>query len=303
MTRNKFYAFTLVELLVVIAMIGILVSMILPGIQSSREAARRNMCLNNVREIILAIHNYELAEEVFPSGTLNDSGPVENRPEGQHISWIAPLLPYLGEQNKFEHLDLALSAYHRVNDDVRQLMIPKLLCPSEVNRLTSMSSYAGNHHDLESPIDSDNNGIFFLNSQLSGDDLEDGARYTIFLGEKITIAKYDLGWLSGTPGTLRNAGDPVGQEIELAINSTLAPWQVKTTESETEKEFLPHSLLGGNPKEPARVGGFGSHHVEGANFAFGDGSVRFLSAEVSGEMLQQLCNRRDGMLIDAAEIP
>jgi prepilin-type N-terminal cleavage/methylation domain-containing protein len=203
-------AFTLVELLVVIAIIGILVSLLLPAIQASRESARRAMCSNNFRQIILAVHDYENAHEHYPAGTVNDAGPIRNVPKGHHISWIARILPYLEEKALFANLDLSLSAYHHKNDAARQTVISTLLCPSNPSSDEPYSSYVGCHHDVEAPIDADNRGVFFLNSRLTRDDIKDGAAYTLFIGEKL-IEDSDLGWLSGTPATLRNTGSPLNR--------------------------------------------------------------------------------------------
>ncbi|WP_425396354.1 DUF1559 domain-containing protein [Aeoliella sp.] len=198
-------AFTLVELLVVIAIIGILVALLLPAVQAAREAARRSSCLNNVRQTTLGIHNYELAYGYLPVGTTNKTGPIRNVPNGHHISWLARTLPYIGEQNRANQLDLTKSAYHKANDQVRQTYFDLLMCPSYGGDEGPITTYAACHHDREAPIDVDNNGAFVLNKRITLDDISDGASYTIFIGEK--FPEYgDLGWLSGTPSTLRNGG-------------------------------------------------------------------------------------------------
>lgn len=301
--------FTLVELLVVIAIIGILVAMVLPAIQAARETARRAYCTNQLRDVIVGLHEYEMAEEHFPAGTTNPDGPIQNLPTGQHFSWVARILPYLDETAKFDHLDLSGSAYDRQNDAARQMSIPGLVCPSEIASMQAMSSYAACHHDVEAPVDADQNGMFFLNSGVTREDVPDGAGYTIFVGEKCTFPAIDLGWLSGTPATLRNAGSPLNQDLYDRPGGTgPAPWLTvapaveETAPADGEEDQLPNSRLGGNPSQPLRVGGFGSYHLTGANFAYGDGSVQFISENVSEELLAQLANRHDGSMVDDSNL-
>ncbi len=126
-----------------------------------------------------------------------------------------------------------------------------------------MSSYAGCHHDVEAPIDVKNHGVFFLNSRITRDDITDGTSFTIFFGEK-KIQDDDLGWLSGTRATLRNTG--------AAINATAG-------------------------SQGDLVGGFGSYHPGGGNFAFGDGRVRFISERIDPGVYRRLGHRSDGDLI------
>src|SRR5690606_30133693 len=95
---NHCLAFTLVELLVVIAIIGILVALLLPAIQAAREAARRTSCMNNLTQLGLALHNYEFHFEALPPGTTNPDGPIRNEPQGNHVSWIVRILPYIEER-------------------------------------------------------------------------------------------------------------------------------------------------------------------------------------------------------------
>src|SRR4249919_24168 len=90
-------AFTLVELLVVIAIIGILVALLLPAVQAAREAARRTSCVNNQVQLALAVHSYEFHFETLPPGVTNPTGPIRNEPQGNHVSWIVRILPYMEE--------------------------------------------------------------------------------------------------------------------------------------------------------------------------------------------------------------
>jgi prepilin-type processing-associated H-X9-DG protein len=209
----------LVELLVVIAIIGILVSMMLPAVQAARESARRSMCTNNLAQLILAVHNYESAHEVYPPGTINDKGPIRNEPKGYHHNWIVQILPYVEEENAYRLIDQSVSVYAPKNAAVRQHSIGLLQCPSEPGQMWNGiggTNYAGSHHDVEAPIDIDNNGVFFLNSRLRYEDIRDGSSHTIFLAEK-RLDGNDLGWMSGTRATLRNTGTPLNSTVPSAV--------------------------------------------------------------------------------------
>ncbi len=83
----------MIELLVVIAIIIIIISLLLPAILEAREAARRTHCLNNLKQLTLALHNYTLVHTVFPPGVVNDEGPILNEPEGYHHNWLEQILP------------------------------------------------------------------------------------------------------------------------------------------------------------------------------------------------------------------
>jgi prepilin-type N-terminal cleavage/methylation domain-containing protein/prepilin-type processing-associated H-X9-DG protein len=232
MKRHHPSAFTLVELLVVIAIIGILVALLLPAIQASRESARRASCTNNMSQLILGVHEYEAAHESYPAGTVNPKGPIQNVPNGHHISWIVRILPHIEEGVLFNHIDTSLSAYHQKNDRARQTVLNVLVCPSSRADFWPYSNYAGCHHDAEAPIDTNNRGVFFLNSKLTRDDIKDGAGYTLFLGEKL-VNNFELGWISGTPSTLRNTGWPLNRNRGAGFSSTPAlPWLFSYAESE-----------------------------------------------------------------------
>src|SRR5688500_10738664 len=153
MTRKR--AFTLVELLVVIAIIGILVALLLPAVQAVREAARRMQCSNNLSQLIIATHNYEMAHGVYPPGTIDKKGPIVNLPAGYHHNWITQLLPYVEQKNSFANIDFKVGVYHAKNIPVRINPIRLVHCPSD-SAAGPVSNYAGVHHDVEAPIDTTN---------------------------------------------------------------------------------------------------------------------------------------------------
>jgi prepilin-type N-terminal cleavage/methylation domain-containing protein/prepilin-type processing-associated H-X9-DG protein len=269
-------AFTLVELLVVIAIIGILVGLLLPAVQAAREAARRMGCSNNMAQIGLATHGYEFAAEHLPSGTINESGPIRDEPIGQHFSWTVHILPHMEQQALYQSIVRTQSLYAPVNLKARQVVIASYVCPSSPQQFSEVepgvrlgvTSYAACYNDIEAPIDTENNGVFFLNSRLKFSQIADGSSNTIFFGEKVSEFP-DLGWASGTRATLRNG------------SIARPPLQVNL------KPRVPGSM---------EVGGFSSYHGNGGNFVFGDGSVRFLSFSIKPELLRNLANRQDGSI-------
>lgn len=272
-------AFTLVELLVVVAIIGILIGMLLPAVQQVREAARRTACQNNLAQIGLAMHNYEFAFSSLPPGVVDKAGPIQNVAAGQHVSWTVHLLRFLEQNGIADAFDIPAGAYAPINAPAVIMKIPTLLCPSQVPTENAtgtygLSHYAGCHHSVEAPIDSDNNGLLFLNSAVTYADIYDGSSNTILVGEFIAEAT-DLGWASGTRATLRNTGEllPYGEWMGIYGGGATAD------------------------KAKTWVGGFGSPHPGITNFLFADGSVRAVWFDIDPTVLENLGNRSDGAMM------
>lgn len=115
--------FTLVELLVVIAIIGILVALLLPAVQAAREAGRRSQCLNNLKQLALAQHNFHDTMKTFPSGAQASAGP----------SWKVYIFPYIEQMPLYSKCDLNVSfmtAYSGANVILTDVNIPAFVCPS-----------------------------------------------------------------------------------------------------------------------------------------------------------------------------
>jgi len=130
-------AFTLVELLVVITIIGILIALLLPAVQSAREAARRLQCTNNLKQIALALHSYTAAVSVFPPGAILDTPDypnvtydvIANARSGQHgTSWMLQILPYIDQSNVYNAWDFTKNVVG--NRSVAELDIAGFYCPT-----------------------------------------------------------------------------------------------------------------------------------------------------------------------------
>ncbi|MFI5457907.1 MAG: DUF1559 domain-containing protein [Isosphaerales bacterium] len=284
-------AFTMIELLIVIAIIAILIALLLPAIQSSRETARRSQCANNLMQLGIALANYASTHSVFPPGVVNDKGPILNLPRGYHHSWIVQILPFIGQDNVYRRIDFRQGVYEPSNDTAVGVGIATLMCPSSrVPR--SSTNYAGCHHDVDAPIAADNHGVLYLNSRVRYDDIPDGPAHTILLGE-IPNDGPTLGWASGTRSTLRNTGHPLDAPDPLTalIGNARSPNpRLRGPEEYDAIEKLAEDGLW--PLE--RTGGFSSWHGFGANFLFCNGSVRLVKASIDRRIYRLLGNRDDG---------
>ena len=125
------------------------------------------------------------------------------------------------------------------------------------------------------------------------DDVTDGSSFTIFVGEKYRTAN-DLGWMSGTNATLRNTGT----RLNNGAGAT-GRFALPTGDDDEDEDQAKAAGARGEADAAVFVGGYSSRHPGGANFAFGDGSVRFLKSSISPRIFRRLGNRADGEMISA----
>jgi hypothetical protein len=293
-------------------------------------------------QLAIAVKNHEQNFGALPSGTVNDKGPIRNVPIGNHMGWIPRLLPFIEQTALYNEIDFSKGVYDPENRDVWFSRPPNVFrCPSDGSwgwnwgRTETASerplpvNYMANHSSAETPIDADNDGVFFLNSKLRSRDIYDGTSNTIFFGETNIIDDNrieatqnqsrpssqrfilpedaegpfvygSLGWMSGTPGTMRNTGNPpnvyVGPFSNWAMPHTVLE-QLKAESNDPDaKPVLPPETWAEELPGQFLVGGFGSFHTTVTNFAFGDGSVRSISVNITPEVYRQLGSRGDATL-------
>lgn len=179
--------FTLVELLVVIAIIGILVGMLLPAVQQVREAARRTACANKIKQLGLALHNYESAFGHFPSGVVDDDDDLK---DAIHSGFVY-VLPYVEQQNLYDLYDLTTDWKSMENIELAMTRIDVFLCPSNESIVNQDGDVPGEPVDYAFNKGSLSylhnkglrDGMFDVNSKTTFASISDGASNTIMMGE------------------------------------------------------------------------------------------------------------------------
>jgi prepilin-type N-terminal cleavage/methylation domain-containing protein/prepilin-type processing-associated H-X9-DG protein len=307
--------FTLIELLVVIAIIAVLISLLLPAVQSAREAARRAQCTNNLKQMALAANNYESANTTFPGGSysgLNGFNPPHWATYPENFSCFVRMLPYFEQGAMANAINFNLMSADVANLTVGGIRVASLICPSDVSNETitlpptrtssagvvpgwsfnlidsgadavfplppgtwqqAFSSYGGNagtftfgySNLMPTSVLGNFNGVIYNDSSVKISAITDGTSNTFLFGEhsKGLLLRLDPGYAISD-----NAWNS-GRWYD-SLFATLYPLNQgngNNTALKNDSYYYPTTA--------------GSLHPGGANFAFCDGSVRFIKNSIS----------------------
>jgi prepilin-type N-terminal cleavage/methylation domain-containing protein len=323
--RRSRSGFTLIELLVVIAIIAILIALLLPAVQQAREAARRTQCRNQLKQLGLAVHNYESSFTCFPPGQIRVSFATTPRVRGWSL--FVQLLPYMDQSPLYAGWDFANPLANETNGNTARV-IPVLVCPSATLRSNpyaksatvsyGMTSYGGNGGTQSHPPSAiSGDGVFAgVGPTITTPptlqypivrirDVTDGTSSTWLLGERShddrNFDTFFANGLSTNPmGGWGYWGASAGAFALTDLTmSSFGPINYRFPFDFANK---PGSISSTATFDAAsetiqRLNAFGSQHIGGAHFAMCDGAVRFLSENTDQGVLRALSTRAKGEVV------
>lgn len=299
--------FTLIELLVVIAIIAVLIALLLPAVQQAREAARRTQCKNNLKQIGLALHNYESTTTVFPPSSTSGltkgvwgypgSGPSD--PNIHLHSFASLILPYVDQASLYGTIDYSVSSLAPANRTAAAKVLAFYRCPSYSGQSMSTDPLytAGSLNNpnfvirnyvamgaktvlgLAGAVPAD--GVMFPGSKTGFRDLTDGSSNTVVIAE--TREQSASVWIDGTSAS-----------VAARWTNLASPTFAGTSNSINYKPYFPGGVF---PNSIGQLYGPSSQHTGGAHHLMCDGAVRFISQNLDVVVYDALVSRNGGEVV------
>ncbi len=289
-------AFTLVELLVVITIIGILIGLLLPAVQAAREAARRLQCTNNLKQLCLAVLNYENALRSLPPGTIRTDLSNGGGINATTPTWIARILPYMEQQAFYDRIDWnQLPGHTGVNAPLVTIDLAAVRCPSDggdrplANQAPTNYVASIGNTDKTLPTQGPFHAAFHVSSFTRIADIRDGTSNTMLLSECVLsfpwIKRFN-GDSSGFSGCLAGTDPPLTQNESGSGGRGHSWFDGRHSQSWTYSTRLPpNDRLTSNHEcelwTHQGVYAARSRHPGGVNVAFADGSVQAIGESIN----------------------
>jgi len=302
-SRSRSGGFTLIELLVVIAIIAVLIALLLPAVQSAREAARRTQCINNLKQLGLAFHNYHDGNLRFPIGGYTPKAPNTN-PNGFFTqvytavySWAPSILPYIEQSAAGNSYNFSWSYVDSQNTTNAGLHLAAFACPSDPQVAAGDGTFTAPGFIMGLTSYRGINGPFYAPSRYLGRDGCTAAQYEQMAAQGLGIIYHGSsnGIDSITDGTSNTMmlGEYIYGRLDEADKHCWHWWTAGNADTIGTAMYAPNVAFSGNPNSAGNlevdtstradlaVISQSSNHPGGANHSFADGSVRFIKNTVN----------------------
>jgi prepilin-type N-terminal cleavage/methylation domain-containing protein len=317
--------FTLIELLVVIAIIAILIALLLPAVQQAREAARRTQCKNHLKQIGLALHNYESTHNTFPPGFVSIPTSIWSGGANDGIQETGPgwgffthVLPFIDQAPLYNTINFNVPITDPIHATQRRTIIASYRCPSDtwdrpvsifsngttmptpvpttvlVNDLASISyvGCVGGGNPAAAPAYSAMyeqqpfNGMFHRNSRVRMSDITDGSSNTFGIGERASMHTPN-GWAGAIPLGMMVFSPQEAARRGQTVGATTRP----------AITMVAVHVRSTGPSRDSSPGGFMAPHDGMSHILMMDGSTRAIGVNVDINIFRALAARNDGVTV------